>query len=64
MTKVGSYIAKTGIFVDQIKSKQTSLIGGFIDYQITGKGLNEQISLNQKWENSQFRLEEGLPNGT
>ena len=29
--------------VDQIKSKQTSLLGGILDHQITRKGLNEQI---------------------
>ena len=50
MTKVGSDIAKIAIFVDQVKSKQTSLIGGLIDHQITRKGLNKQIFPTRKWE--------------
>ena len=63
MTKVGSYISKFGVFVDQIKSKQTSLFGELFDHQLTRKGFNERIFLTRKWEKSQYRLEEGLPNG-
>ena len=64
MTKVGSYIAKFGVFLDQIKSKQTSLVGVLLGQQITLKGLNERIFLTQKWEISQCRLTRGLAERT
>ena len=56
MTKVGSYIAKFGVFLDQIKLKPTSLLGGLFGQQITLKGRKTRIFLTQKWEISQFGL--------
>ena len=56
MTKVGSYITKFGVFVDQIKSKQTSLFGALFDHQLTRKGVQGRIFLTRKGEISQFRL--------